>query len=54
MRVFVAPIVAGGRHARGPVEGQGAEHIAAAGRALEMTCEEIEGDVLLSARLKEW
>ncbi|MFL5886673.1 MAG: bifunctional diaminohydroxyphosphoribosylaminopyrimidine deaminase/5-amino-6-(5-phosphoribosylamino)uracil reductase RibD [Thermoleophilaceae bacterium] len=54
MRVFVAPIVTGGRHARGPLDGQGAEQIAAASRALEMSCEEIEGDVLLSARLKEW
>jgi diaminohydroxyphosphoribosylaminopyrimidine deaminase/5-amino-6-(5-phosphoribosylamino)uracil reductase len=54
MRVFVAPVVAGGRHARGPLEGQGVEQIAAASRALEMTCEEIEGDVLLEARLREW
>jgi diaminohydroxyphosphoribosylaminopyrimidine deaminase/5-amino-6-(5-phosphoribosylamino)uracil reductase len=54
MAVFVAPIVAGGRHARGPLEGQGAEAIAAATRAARMTCEEIEGDVLLEARLREW
>src|SRR4051794_8212111 len=54
MNVFVAPIVTGGRHARGPLDGPGAEQIAAASRALEMSCEEIEGDVLLSARLKEW
>src|SRR3954451_22789608 len=54
MRVFVAPIVAGGHHARGPLEGQGVEQIAAASRALNMSCEEIEGDVLLEARLREW
>jgi diaminohydroxyphosphoribosylaminopyrimidine deaminase/5-amino-6-(5-phosphoribosylamino)uracil reductase len=54
LRAFVAPIVVGGRGARGPLEGQGLEEITAAGRALEMTCEEIEGDVLLSARLEEW
>jgi diaminohydroxyphosphoribosylaminopyrimidine deaminase/5-amino-6-(5-phosphoribosylamino)uracil reductase len=54
LRAFVAPIVVGGRGARGPLEGQGLEEITAAGRALEMTCEELEGDVLLSARLKEW
>jgi diaminohydroxyphosphoribosylaminopyrimidine deaminase/5-amino-6-(5-phosphoribosylamino)uracil reductase len=51
---FVAPVVVGGRGARSPVEGQGFEQLAAAGRAEDMTCEEIDGDVLLSARLKEW
>jgi diaminohydroxyphosphoribosylaminopyrimidine deaminase/5-amino-6-(5-phosphoribosylamino)uracil reductase len=54
IRMFVAPIVAGGRHARAALEGQGAEAIASATRATAMTCEEIEGDVLLEARLREW
>jgi diaminohydroxyphosphoribosylaminopyrimidine deaminase/5-amino-6-(5-phosphoribosylamino)uracil reductase len=54
LNAFVAPVVVGGRGARTPVEGQGLEEVAAAGRALEMSCEEIEGDILLSARLKEW
>jgi diaminohydroxyphosphoribosylaminopyrimidine deaminase/5-amino-6-(5-phosphoribosylamino)uracil reductase len=54
LNAFVAPVVVGGRGARTPLEGQGFEEVAAAGRALDMTCEEIEGDVLLSARLKEW
>jgi diaminohydroxyphosphoribosylaminopyrimidine deaminase / 5-amino-6-(5-phosphoribosylamino)uracil reductase len=54
MRMFVAPIVVGGRHARGPLEGQGAELLADASRGLEISCEQIENDVLLEARLREW
>jgi diaminohydroxyphosphoribosylaminopyrimidine deaminase/5-amino-6-(5-phosphoribosylamino)uracil reductase len=53
-RMFVAPMLAGGREARTPVEGQGAEEIADAGRALSMEVERIDDDVLITARLKEW
>src|SRR5437763_14055830 len=42
MRMFVAPIVVGGRHARGPLEGQGAERLVDASRALTISCEQIE------------
>src|ERR687895_2531551 len=38
-RMFVAPMLAGGREARTPVEGQGAEEIADARRALSMAVE---------------
>jgi diaminohydroxyphosphoribosylaminopyrimidine deaminase/5-amino-6-(5-phosphoribosylamino)uracil reductase len=54
MRVFVAPIVAGGRQARSPIEGQGFQLIGAARRALAHEVEEIGDDVLISARLTEW
>jgi diaminohydroxyphosphoribosylaminopyrimidine deaminase/5-amino-6-(5-phosphoribosylamino)uracil reductase len=53
-RIFVAPVMAGGRGARTPVEGQGVEEIAAAVHALTLGVERIEDDVLLTARLKEW
>jgi diaminohydroxyphosphoribosylaminopyrimidine deaminase/5-amino-6-(5-phosphoribosylamino)uracil reductase len=54
MRVFVAPIVAGGRQAKSPVEGQGFQLIGAARRALAHEVETIGDDVLISARLTEW
>ena len=53
-RVFVAPVLAGGRDARTAVEGEGAEQIAAATRALSTQVEVIEEDVLITARLREW
>jgi diaminohydroxyphosphoribosylaminopyrimidine deaminase/5-amino-6-(5-phosphoribosylamino)uracil reductase len=54
MRVFVAPIVAGGRQARTPIDGQGVQLIGSARRALAHHVEEIAGDVLITARLAEW
>jgi diaminohydroxyphosphoribosylaminopyrimidine deaminase/5-amino-6-(5-phosphoribosylamino)uracil reductase len=54
MRLFLAPIVLGGRTARDPLEGEGVESIADAVRALTLECERIGEDLLVSARLKEW
>lgn len=54
LRVFVAPVIAGGRSARPAVEGEGAETIAEAARAVHTTVERIDDDVLVTARLKEW
>jgi diaminohydroxyphosphoribosylaminopyrimidine deaminase/5-amino-6-(5-phosphoribosylamino)uracil reductase len=54
MRLFVAPIVVGGHKARDPFEGSGAERISEAPRALDVRCDRIEDDVLLTARLREW
>jgi diaminohydroxyphosphoribosylaminopyrimidine deaminase/5-amino-6-(5-phosphoribosylamino)uracil reductase len=54
MHTFVAPIIAGGRNAKPPVEGEGAERIAAAQRALSTEVERIGDDVLISARFTEW
>jgi diaminohydroxyphosphoribosylaminopyrimidine deaminase/5-amino-6-(5-phosphoribosylamino)uracil reductase len=53
-RMFIAPILAGGREARTAVEGMGIGEIAAAPRALHVDVERIEDDVLIVARLKEW
>jgi diaminohydroxyphosphoribosylaminopyrimidine deaminase/5-amino-6-(5-phosphoribosylamino)uracil reductase len=54
LRVFVAPVVAGGRQARPAVEGEGVELIADAARALATEVDRIEDDVLITARLREW
>jgi diaminohydroxyphosphoribosylaminopyrimidine deaminase/5-amino-6-(5-phosphoribosylamino)uracil reductase len=54
LRVFIAPVVAGGRNAKPAVEGEGAETIADAARALHTTVERIEDDVLVTARLRDW
>ncbi len=54
IRLFLAPILLGGRSARDPLEGEGVERIADAVRALTLETEQIAGDVLVSARLKEW
>jgi diaminohydroxyphosphoribosylaminopyrimidine deaminase/5-amino-6-(5-phosphoribosylamino)uracil reductase len=54
VRMFLAPLVLGGRSARDPLEGEGVETVAAAVRALTLECERIEGDLLVSARIKEW
>jgi diaminohydroxyphosphoribosylaminopyrimidine deaminase/5-amino-6-(5-phosphoribosylamino)uracil reductase len=53
-RVFVAPVLAGGRDARTAVEGLGAGTIAGAVRALDVQTERIDDDVLIVARLREW
>jgi diaminohydroxyphosphoribosylaminopyrimidine deaminase / 5-amino-6-(5-phosphoribosylamino)uracil reductase len=53
-RMFLAPLMIGGREARTAVEGIGIEEIAAAPRALHVEVERIEDDVLIVARLKEW
>jgi diaminohydroxyphosphoribosylaminopyrimidine deaminase/5-amino-6-(5-phosphoribosylamino)uracil reductase len=54
LRLFVAPIVLGGRTARGALEGEGAEAIADAVQALTLEVERREGVLLIRARLKEW
>jgi diaminohydroxyphosphoribosylaminopyrimidine deaminase/5-amino-6-(5-phosphoribosylamino)uracil reductase len=54
IRLFLAPLVVGGRTARDPLEGEGVEAIADAVRALSLDCERIGEDLLVSARIKEW
>ncbi len=54
IRLFLAPIVLGGKTGRDPLEGEGAERIADASRALSFDCLHIGVDLLVSARLKEW
>jgi diaminohydroxyphosphoribosylaminopyrimidine deaminase/5-amino-6-(5-phosphoribosylamino)uracil reductase len=53
-RMFVAPVMTGGRDAKTAVEGIGIETIAAAPRAPYVEVERIEDDVLIVARFREW
>jgi diaminohydroxyphosphoribosylaminopyrimidine deaminase/5-amino-6-(5-phosphoribosylamino)uracil reductase len=54
IRLFLAPMVLGGRRARDPLEGEGVEMIADAVRAMTLDCEQVGEDLLISARMKEW
>jgi diaminohydroxyphosphoribosylaminopyrimidine deaminase/5-amino-6-(5-phosphoribosylamino)uracil reductase len=54
VRMFVAPLIAGGREARTAVEGLGVGPIAGAARAVHTEVDRVEDDVLITARLKEW
>jgi diaminohydroxyphosphoribosylaminopyrimidine deaminase/5-amino-6-(5-phosphoribosylamino)uracil reductase len=54
VRLFIAPMLVGGRHARVPLEGQGVEMIDAARRALSSEVERVADDVLIRARMTEW
>jgi diaminohydroxyphosphoribosylaminopyrimidine deaminase/5-amino-6-(5-phosphoribosylamino)uracil reductase len=54
VRIFVAPLMTGGREAKTAVEGIGIETIAAAPRALHVDVDRLDDDVLIVARLKEW
>jgi diaminohydroxyphosphoribosylaminopyrimidine deaminase / 5-amino-6-(5-phosphoribosylamino)uracil reductase len=54
IRLFLAPLVLGGRSARDPLEGQGVERIEDALRALTLENERVGDDLLISARLREW
>jgi len=54
VRLFLAPILVGGRKARVLIEGEGADQIADAVRAQSLECDRVEDDLLISARLREW
>jgi len=54
VRLFLAPLLLGGRSARDPLEGEGVDAISDALRALTLECDKVAGDVLISARLREW
>jgi diaminohydroxyphosphoribosylaminopyrimidine deaminase / 5-amino-6-(5-phosphoribosylamino)uracil reductase len=54
LRLFIAPLLLGGRTARDPLEGEGVDAVSDAVRALSLECSTVGGDVLLSARLREW
>jgi diaminohydroxyphosphoribosylaminopyrimidine deaminase/5-amino-6-(5-phosphoribosylamino)uracil reductase len=54
IRLFLAPLVLGGRAARDPLEGEGVDRVADAVRALTLDVERVGEDVLVSARIKEW
>jgi diaminohydroxyphosphoribosylaminopyrimidine deaminase/5-amino-6-(5-phosphoribosylamino)uracil reductase len=54
IRLFVAPIVIGGRGARNPLESEGVELISDAVRSLTLTIEQLGPDLLMTARIREW
>jgi diaminohydroxyphosphoribosylaminopyrimidine deaminase/5-amino-6-(5-phosphoribosylamino)uracil reductase len=54
VRLFLAPMLLGGRSARDPLEGEGVERIAEAIRALTLECERSAEDIHITARLREW
>lgn len=54
VRLFLAPLLLGGRTARDPLEGEGVDRIAEAMRALTLDCRRVGEDLLISARLQEW
>lgn len=54
LRLFIAPLVLGGRTARDPLEGEGVETIADAVRATALESERVGEDLLISARMREW
>ena len=53
-RIFVAPMIVGGREAKGAVEALGVERIDDAVHALSTEVVQIDDDVLITARLREW
>ncbi len=53
-RMFIAPIMAGGRDAKGAIGAEGVELIADAPRALSTEVEQIDEDVLITSRFREW
>jgi len=54
VRLFLAPLLLGGRTARDPLEGEGVDRISEAMQALTLSCESVGEDLLISARLREW
>jgi diaminohydroxyphosphoribosylaminopyrimidine deaminase/5-amino-6-(5-phosphoribosylamino)uracil reductase len=54
MRIFIAPVVAGGGDSLPVLGGQGVASIGEARKALHVEHELIDGDLLICARLKEW
>jgi diaminohydroxyphosphoribosylaminopyrimidine deaminase/5-amino-6-(5-phosphoribosylamino)uracil reductase len=53
-RMFVAPLLLGGRKAKTAVEGIGLGEIAAARRPISVETDRIDDDVLIVARFQEW
>ena len=54
VRLFLAPLIVGGKGARDPLEGEGSELIGEAMRAHDLQCERVGEDLLVSARIREW
>jgi diaminohydroxyphosphoribosylaminopyrimidine deaminase/5-amino-6-(5-phosphoribosylamino)uracil reductase len=54
IRLFLAPMILGGKTARDPLEGEGVELIADAPKALTLEYDQVGEDLLVCARMKEW
>jgi diaminohydroxyphosphoribosylaminopyrimidine deaminase/5-amino-6-(5-phosphoribosylamino)uracil reductase len=54
VRLFLAPLLLGGRTARDPIEGEGVDAIAQATHVLALHCERVGADLLISAPIREW
>ncbi len=54
IRLFVAPLLLGGRGARDPLESEGVESVSDALRSQTLSCDRIGDDLLLTARIREW
>ncbi|MCX6389840.1 MAG: bifunctional diaminohydroxyphosphoribosylaminopyrimidine deaminase/5-amino-6-(5-phosphoribosylamino)uracil reductase RibD [Solirubrobacterales bacterium] len=54
LRVFIAPILIGARSARDPFEGAGSDSVAEAVQLPNVEVEQIERDILVTSRLREW
>jgi diaminohydroxyphosphoribosylaminopyrimidine deaminase / 5-amino-6-(5-phosphoribosylamino)uracil reductase len=54
IRLFLAPLILGGRTARDPLEGEGVEFISDAVRGHDLTCERVGEDLLVAARIRGW
>ena len=53
-RIFVAPMLAGGKDARAAIEGEGVEQIHDAVKATSTQVERIDDDVLITSRVRDW
>ena len=54
IRLFLAPLILGGRTARDPLEGEGVDQISEAVQALTLSCQRVEADLLVCARIRDW
>jgi len=54
VRLFLAPMLLGGKGARNVLEGEGSEAIGEALRASYTDCQRVEDDLLITARIQEW
>jgi diaminohydroxyphosphoribosylaminopyrimidine deaminase/5-amino-6-(5-phosphoribosylamino)uracil reductase len=54
VRMFVAPLLVGGREAKTAIEGMGLQDIGSAAPAEAIEVDRIEDDVLITARFREW
>jgi diaminohydroxyphosphoribosylaminopyrimidine deaminase/5-amino-6-(5-phosphoribosylamino)uracil reductase len=54
VRMFIAPLLLGGRESKGAVEASGVERISDAVRGTHTDVESIDDDILITTRVREW